>query len=86
MSHHWTWEFFETDSKFYRNNHTNKNAWCMACLNYHRTLLRESDVISSSLGNTGLFHTEETLEQQGKHIDSNLQVEYQNVDKLPLNF
>ena len=53
MSTHWTWEFFTTDGLFYRNNHSNKNAWRNACLECHRSMLRASDVVSASLCDTG---------------------------------
>ena len=72
MSTHWTWEFFTTDKRFYRDNHSNKNAWCNACLERHRAMLRASDVVSASLGDTGpgQTRTEEMVEQQGKDISN----------------
>jgi hypothetical protein len=43
-SKHWTWSYFTTDGKFFRDNHSHKNAWCTACLDHHRGLLLQADV------------------------------------------
>ena len=54
----WSWDYFITDGNFFRNNHSYKNAWCVACLNLHKDLLRESDVLSVAVDGMGGGRTE----------------------------
>ncbi|GLB45328.1 hypothetical protein LshimejAT787_2100880 [Lyophyllum shimeji] len=68
---HWSWQYFFTDEKKpyrYRNNCSNKNAWCIACLDRHCTLTRESDVITAAL-DLGQARTPEEMEAQAR-LDS----------------
>lgn len=43
---HWAWDYFFTDPLKFKANNYHKNAWCLGCLNYHRNLLRESDILA----------------------------------------
>ena len=49
---HWSWGYFFTDGLFFRNNNSFKNAWCIACLNHEKELLRQADIISAAVGGT----------------------------------
>lgn len=51
-SKHWSWGYFFTDGFFFRNNNSYKNAWCIACLNHHKELLLQSDVINAAISGT----------------------------------
>jgi hypothetical protein len=66
MSKHWSWGHFITDGQFFQNNNSHKNVWCLACLNHHKGLLLESDIISTSLDSVG-GHTDAEQEAQGSY-------------------
>jgi hypothetical protein len=65
MSKNWVWEHFFTDNLFFRNDNYHKNAWCIACLNHHKELLRQSDVVSAAIGGTNSNRTDAEREAQG---------------------
>ena len=65
MSKHWSWGYFITDGQFFRNNNSYKNAWCLACLNHHKDLLQESDIVDMVLNGMGGGRTDAEWEAQG---------------------
>ena len=69
MSKHWSWEHFTTDGQLFRNNNFYKNAWCVACLNHHKDMLRDSDasVVSTAINGMGGGRTELEREVQGSY-------------------
>ena len=64
---HWSWGYFFTDGHFFRNNNSFKNAWCIACLNHHKELLRQSDILGMALTGISNDHTDAERETQGSH-------------------
>jgi hypothetical protein len=62
----WAWDFFYTDGKKYKNNKTDPNAWCNACLLSRMSDLRESD--SVAVANNLLAHgrSEDELRAEGQ--------------------
>jgi hypothetical protein len=62
---HWSWSHFFTDGLFFRNNNSFKNAWCIACLNHHKGLLRESDVVNAAISGTDSGRSDAEREAQG---------------------
>jgi hypothetical protein len=62
---HWSWGFFLTDNLFFRNNNSYKNAWCIACLNHHKELLQQSDIVNAAISGTGVDRTDAERETQG---------------------
>ena len=52
---HWAWEHFFTDGSLYRNNNSNKNAWCVQCLAYHSELIRNADIVAVAM--TGMVQS-----------------------------
>lgn len=68
MSKTWVWDHFVTDNLFFRKNNYHKNAWCIACLNHHKELLRQSDVLSTAIGGTGSNRTDAEREAQGEPL------------------
>jgi hypothetical protein len=65
MSKHWSWAHFITDNQLFRNNNSYKNAWCLACLNHHEGLLRESDIVSTAINGMGGGRTDAERQAQG---------------------
>jgi hypothetical protein len=65
MSKHWSWGHFITDGQFFRNNNLYKNAWCLACLNHHKDMLWESNIVSTALNGMGGGRTDAEQEAQG---------------------
>jgi hypothetical protein len=49
---HWSWNYYMTDGALYRNNKSFKNAWCLACLNHHRDLLQQLEIVNTALTGT----------------------------------
>ena len=62
---HWSWEYFFSDGNMFLNNHSNKNAWCKACLCREVTLLRESDIVGAAMSGMDQGRTDEQREIQG---------------------
>ncbi|KAF8485664.1 hypothetical protein F5888DRAFT_277591 [Russula emetica] len=46
----WVWAYFYTDGQKYKNNKTDPNAWCSACLYSRMAELRESDSVAVANG------------------------------------
>ena len=67
MSKHWFWGHFITDGQLFQNNNSFKNAWYLACLNHHKDLLRQSDIISTALNGIGGGRTDAEQETQGSY-------------------
>jgi len=63
---HWSWAHFFTDGALFRSNNTFKNAWCIACLDHHKELLRKSDVLGTAMSGTSSDCTDADREAQGK--------------------
>jgi hypothetical protein len=62
---HWAWGYFITDNQLFRNNHSDKNAWCLACLNQRKELLHQSDVLNTAVSGISSGHTDTDWEAQG---------------------
>jgi hypothetical protein len=64
---HWSWEYFFSDGNMFLNlnNHSNKNAWCKACLDREVVLLRESDIVGAAMSGMDQGRTNVQREQQG---------------------
>ena len=68
MSRTWSWNHFISDGNLFRNNNYYKNAWCLACLNYHKEMLRESDIVSTAVDGMGGGRTDAEREAQGSTV------------------
>jgi hypothetical protein len=64
---HWSWGYFFTDGHFFRNNNSYKNAWCIACLNNQKELLRQSDILDAALSGTSSNRTDAEQEALGSY-------------------
>jgi len=64
MSKHWAWGYFFTNGLLFRSNNSYKNAWCIACLNHHKELLWQSDVLGAAIRGTsgGIQNLEKEME------------------------
>ena len=61
---HWAWDHFFTDGTLYRNNNSNKSAWCLRCLAYHRDLIRNADTVAVAMSDVVQGRTPEEVEAQ----------------------
>ncbi|KAG6907622.1 hypothetical protein DXG01_008158 [Tephrocybe rancida] len=61
-----SWGYFFTDNQFFRNNHSNKNAWCIACLDYERNRLKSADIMTVSLDGAQPYTDDEIEAQEVK--------------------
>jgi hypothetical protein len=66
-SKHWAWKHFFSDNILFRNNNSYKNAWCIACFNHHKELLRQSDILSAANSGTIINRTDAERETQGSY-------------------
>ena len=66
MSKHWAWGYFFTDGLLFRSNNSYKNAWCIACFNHHKELLRQSDVLGAAISGTSGDRRDADREAQGE--------------------
>ena len=62
----WAWNHFYSDGKKYKNNKTDPNAWCNACLLSRITGLRESDSVAVANGLLGHGRSEDELKAEGE--------------------
>jgi hypothetical protein len=62
----WAWAFFYTDGKKYKNNKTDPNAWCNACLHPRMPDLRESDSVAMANGLLAHDQSEDELRAEGQ--------------------
>ena len=67
---HWAWEHFFTDGTLYRNNNSNKNAWCKRCLTHQVELLQNADIVAVATTGMGEARTAEEQEEQGTYMAS----------------
>jgi hypothetical protein len=65
MVGHWVWDHFYTDGSLYRNNNSNKNAWCIHCLAYHRELIQNSDTVAVATTGLAQSRTPAEVDTQG---------------------
>ena len=65
---HWCWNFFVTDNALYRNNHSNKNAWCFTCLDHECCRHRQTEAVDASLGIGMQPLSDEALEAESEHL------------------
>ena len=65
---HWVWKHFYTDGTLYRNNNTNKNAWCKQCLSCQVELMQNKNIVLVATTGIDESHTTEEVEEQGMHI------------------
>jgi hypothetical protein len=65
---HWSWEHFVTDGTLYRNNNSNKNAWCKQCLAHQVELIQHADIIAVATTGMGEARTAEEVETQGMYM------------------
>ena len=63
MSKHCSWAYFLSDSALFRF----RNTWCVACLDHHRELLWQSDIVTIAMSGAGGIRTDEDRETQGKY-------------------
>ncbi|KAH9050333.1 hypothetical protein EDB87DRAFT_1827458 [Lactarius vividus] len=63
---HWSWEHFVTDGTLYKNNHSNKNAWCKQCLAHHVDMIRGADIVAVATTGMGQTRTTEEVEAQAQ--------------------
>jgi hypothetical protein len=62
---HWSWQHFVTDGSYYRQNNSNKNAWCIKCLEYHCGLIQSEDIVSAALTGVDQGWTPDEINMQG---------------------
>lgn len=62
---HWSWNYFYTDGELFGRNQSNKNAWCLGCLNHHTELLRQSDLANGLVTGMGGGRTDEERDKLG---------------------
>jgi hypothetical protein len=62
----WVWAYFYTDGKKYKNNKTDPNAWCNACLFSRMADLRESDSVAAANGLLAHGRSEAELKAEGE--------------------
>jgi hypothetical protein len=62
---HWAWGYFITNNQLFRNNHSYKNTWCLACLNQRKEQLRQSDILNTAVTGISSGRTDTDLEAQG---------------------
>ena len=62
----WAWAFFYTDGKKYKNNKTDPNAWCNACLLSRMSDLQESDSVAMANGLLAHGWSEHKLRAEGQ--------------------
>ncbi|KAG5649883.1 hypothetical protein H0H81_001649 [Sphagnurus paluster] len=65
---HWVWDHFETDGQFFRENNSNKNAWCIACLDAHRRVIREASMPIVELDSRISPLTEEEITTEARQV------------------
>jgi len=65
MLKHWAWNYFLTDGLLFRSNNFYKNAWCIRCLNHHKNLLWQFDVVGTATSGTSGDRIEADWEAQG---------------------
>ena len=73
MSKTWSWSYFTSasDGNFFRNSY-HKNAWCLACLNYHKEMLREPDIVSTVVDGMGSGRTDAEREAQSSTVTATI--------------
>jgi hypothetical protein len=64
----WAWNHFYTDGKKYKNNKTDPNAWCNACLVSKMADLRESDSVAAANGLLAHGRSEDELQTEGEGL------------------
>jgi hypothetical protein len=62
---HWSWDHFVTDGSLYKNNNSNKNAWCIKCLAYEASSIRSADIVAVATTGMGQARTDEEVEVLG---------------------
>ena len=58
--------FFFTDGLLFHSKNSYKNVWCIACLNHHKELLRQSDVLGAAMSGTSGDRRDADREAQGE--------------------